>query len=233
MAVIFDLDGTLLDTPHAIVTAFLAVFEAMNKEGVKASDVRATIGMPLDIAFAGLLAVDKHDPSVSWAAKKYVALFREMVLPNAKSLVFPGVLEGLESLKCRGVLMAVATSKAYKNAESLLKAAGLFDYFDVVVGADQVTKPKPHPEMGLLVMKELGITANQAVMVGDTTHDVLMGRGAGMHTVAVTYGIHDSAVLEAAGAHKIVDSFQYVISHIGALPCCAGVYEKPVSSQKL
>lgn len=220
MAVIFDLDGTLVDSPQGIVKAFLAVFKVMNKDGVDAAAVRATIGMPLAKAFGDLLTLSPDHPDVLVAMEQYQMLFREIVLPDAKSLIFPDVEEGLKSIKSRGIPMAVATNKAHKNAKALLKAVGLFDYFDVVVGSDQVTNQKPHPEMGFLVMNKLGITAEDAIMVGDTTHDMLMGKDSGMHTIAVTYGIHDANVLKVVEPHKIVDNFKAVLLHIDSLPCC-------------
>jgi pseudouridine-5'-phosphate glycosidase len=210
--VIFDLDGTLVDTPRAIVETFAAVFAAMAIPPRDPAAIRATIGLPLEKAFGQLLGVAMDDAIVAQAVAHYQTLFKELVLPRASSLIFPGVAEGLAALRDRGVLLAVATSKFYASADALLKAAGLRDHFEIVVGADQVAAPKPSPEIGLLIMTELGVSAERAVMVGDTTHDLLMAKAAGMRSIAVTYGVHSAQELASTDPTWIVDTFGDVLS---------------------
>lgn len=210
-AYIFDLDGTLIDTPSGIVETFIEVLTSMGVKNTDAPTIRATIGLPLEKAFGSLLQVDPNDVKVANAITQYQLFFKKIVLPNAKKLIFPGVEKGLETLKSQGFLLAVATSKFYASAEALLKAAGLFEYFNLVVGADQVSHPKPHPEMGFLVMKKLDVLPENAVMVGDTTHDLLMAKDAGMHSIAVTYGIHDIEKLKLSKPTWIVNTFDEVL----------------------
>ena len=212
-AVVFDLDGTLIDTPRGIVESFTAALISMNVAVSDPAAIRATIGLPLEQAFANLLGVDKADDQVGLGIKQYQICFKEIVLPKAQELIFPGVVEGLALLKAQGFILAVATSKFYASAEALLKAAGLWDYFHLVIGADQVTHPKPHPEMGELVMRKLGILAENTVMVGDTTHDILMAKGANIRSIAVTYGVHDLEKLQSAEPTWIVDSFDGVLDY--------------------
>ncbi|KJK50393.1 hydrolase [Lentzea aerocolonigenes] len=209
--VIFDLDGTLVDTPRGIVTTFAAVFAQLGLPTVDSGSVRATIGLPLPVAFAKVLGIPDDDPVVARCVEFYLSTFREIVLPKAPRLVFPGVADGLRSLREGGFLLAVATSKYLANAEALLVAAGLREEFSVVVGADQVSRPKPDPESGLLVLQRLGVSAANAVMVGDTTHDVLMAHGAGMSSIGVTYGVHSGEQLLSANPTWLVDSFPGVV----------------------
>jgi phosphoglycolate phosphatase len=210
-AVIFDLDGTLVDTPRAIVETFTAAFAAMGVPARDGDAIRATIGLPLERAFATLLGVAVDDGQVVLGVKQYQLLFKELILPRAASLIFPGVAAGLAALRDQGFLLAVATSKFYASADALLKAAGLRDHFHLVVGADQVAKPKPDAEMGHLIMDKLGVSAERAVMVGDTTHDLLMARGAGMRSVAVTYGVHSVQELTSSDPTWMVDTFEDVL----------------------
>jgi phosphoglycolate phosphatase len=210
-AAVFDLDGTLVDTPRGIVAAFTAAFESMGVRVPDPAAIRATIGRPLDTAFSTLLGIPPDDDRGALGVRRYQEMFREIVLPGAASLVFPGVADGLAALAGQGLRLAVATSKFRPNAEALLAAAGLRDHFAVVAGADQVTRPKPHPEMGWLVLGALGVPAEQAVMVGDTTHDLLMAAGAGMCSVAVTYGVHSLAELRTANPTWIADTFDDVL----------------------
>lgn len=213
-AVLFDLDGTLVDTPLAIVETFTAAFASMGVQARDPSAIRATIGLPLEQAFSRLLGAPLEDAQVSHGVKQYQVLFRELILPRAGRLVFPGVADGLSTLRGQGVALAVATSKFYASADALLKAAGLRDQFDLVLGADQVSKPKPNPEMGLLIMQKLEVSAERAVMVGDTTHDLLMARAAGMRSVAVTYGVHSVQELKSSEPTWMADTFGDVLKCI-------------------
>lgn len=211
-AMIFDLDGTLIDTPSGIVEAFSVALKSMGAASIDATAIRATVGLPLEKAFAGLLEIAPDDEKIPHAIKQYQAAFKEIVLPKAKELIFPGVIAGLTTLKARGFALAVATSKFYASAEALLKAAELWEFFDVVVGADQVTHPKPHPEMGHLVLQKLNVLPENAMMVGDTTHDILMARDAGMRTIAVTYGVHTITKLQSSEPTWMINAFADVLT---------------------
>lgn len=218
-AVLFDLDGTLLDTPAGIVRAFTAALADMSAPPADLLAVRATIGLPLPVAFSMLLDVPVEDPLVAAGIGHYQRCFREIVLPGAVDLVFPGVVNGLTRLREAGYPLAVATSKFYASADVLLVAAGLRNLFDEVLGADQVTNPKPHPEMAFALLDRLRSRPADAVMVGDTSHDLLMARAAGLRSVAVTYGVHSVAELVAAEPTWLVDSFAEAVQRIErALP---------------
>jgi phosphoglycolate phosphatase len=179
-----------------------------------ADAIRATIGTPIAQAFGTLLGVGSDDILVSDGIKQYQALFKERVLPMAQDLVFPGVVDGLATLRARGFTLAVATNKVYASADALLAAAGLRDLFTLVISADQVTHPKPHPETGHVILQRLGVSAERALMVGDTTHDLLMAKAAGMHSIGVTYGVHNREELRSAKPTWIADTFVEVLDCI-------------------
>ncbi|GGW75710.1 HAD family hydrolase [Streptomyces caelestis] len=210
----FDLDGTLVDSPRAIVETFAAAFEAMGVAPRDPADVRATIGLPLEQAFATLLGVSRDDARTAEGVARYQEAFRTVILPRAHSLVFPSVAEGLDELRRRGLDLAVVTSKFHASAEALLSAAGLLDRFSVLIGADDVTRPKPHPESGQVAIARCGAEPERAVMVGDTTHDLFMAQAAGVRSIAVTYGVHSRTELAAAGPSHIADSFDEVVAYI-------------------
>lgn len=220
--VIFDLDGTLVDTPRAIVEAFTATFVSMTVDTPDAAAIRATIGLPLERAFSTLLGVPPEDDKVTLGVKQYQVLFQELILPQAATLVFPGVADGLAALRGQGFTLAVATSKFYTSADALLKAAGLRDHFSMVVGADQVTHAKPHPEMGQLIMRELNVPPECAMMVGDTTHDLLMAAAIGIRSVAVTYGVHSVQELRSSNPTWLADTFDEALTHARTIKHGAG-----------
>ncbi|MBP2847450.1 HAD family hydrolase [Dickeya oryzae] len=215
--IIFDLDGTLVDTPSGIVSAFVTALRDLGMPVEDRSAIRATIGLPLEKAFSQLLSLPVEDERIAQAIRQYQAVFREQVLPQAPGLVFPGVVDGLSLLKRQGYMLAVATSKVFASASALLDAAGLAPFFDLVLGADMVTHPKPHPEMGLLAMSRLGAEASTTAMVGDTTHDLLMAKQAGIAAIAVTWGIHHAGQLKSAEPQVIVDTFGEVVGAAHAL----------------
>lgn len=209
--IIFDLDGTLIDTPTAIVEAFTAAFATMGVPDPGPAAVRATIGLPLERAFGELLGVSPDHPRAVEGVRRYGEMFRTMILPRASGLVFPDVVAGLSTLRARGLLLAVATSKFRASADAILAAAGLLDWFDLVVGVDEVPRPKPDPAMAEFVLGRTGVPADRAVMVGDTTHDLLMARAAGLRSVAVTYGVHGVDLLRACEPTWMVDAFPHVV----------------------
>ncbi|MEV0615739.1 HAD family hydrolase [Nonomuraea sp. NPDC050404] len=213
---VFDLDGTLVDTPRAIVETFTAAFGALGVAAPRPAAIRATIGLPLERAFGDLLAAAPDGELVTHAVRHYQRLYKEIILPRARELLFPGVTEGLDELRARGIALAVATSKFYASADALLRSAGLRDRFALVVGADQVSRPKPDPESGLLVLRTLGVAARHAVVVGDTTHDIHMAGAASMRSIAVTYGVHGAAELATASPTWVVGTFAEVVARLGA-----------------
>ncbi len=219
---LFDLDGTLMDTPQAIVDTFTASLASVGVHGVAAEAIRATIGRPLGEAFEHLIGEDGGAGAAATAVERYLELYRERIVPQAERLLYPGVVEGLASLRSQGVILAVVTSKFTASAEALLIAGGVRDRFAMVVGADAVAQPKPHPEAGLLVTAKLGFQPGETVMVGDTTHDILMAHNAGMDSVAVTYGIHPPAVLDTAAPTWTASSFPAAVEHILAAEPAVG-----------
>jgi phosphoglycolate phosphatase len=211
---VFDLDGTLIDTSTAIVDTFTAVFAAMQLPCPDPAAIRATIGQPIEQAFARLMRLPLDDEQVISATRCYVSQFREHVLSRARELVFPGVADGLAELSAHGVALAVATGKYRASADALLTAAGLRDRLSLVVAADHVLRPKPHPEMLRHVMRTLPAPASRMVMVGDTTRDLLMARAAGVRSIAVTYGVHSRRELSWAEPTCIADDFDHVVYHL-------------------
>jgi phosphoglycolate phosphatase len=107
LAIIFDLDGTLIDTPRGIVESFTVALQTMGLESIDPLAIRATIGLPLDVAFSNLLSVERDHQSVQQSIVLYQTSFRDIVLPKAKDLIFPGVAKGLEVLKSKGKFLKV------------------------------------------------------------------------------------------------------------------------------
>ncbi len=212
--VIFDLDGTLLDTPRSIVETITATFAAMQFEKCSFDEMRATIGLPLEIAFSTLTNLRSNHDLITSAVKKYQTLYKEMILPKAKELLFPNVESSLRYLRDNNYKLAIITNKIYQSAVSILSSSEILHYFDVVVGADLVAHRKPHPEAANRVLNKLGVLSENTVMVGDTHHDILMAKNAGIQSIAVTYGIDAKKDLALSHPTWIVDNFSEVLKII-------------------
>jgi len=212
-AVIFDLDGTLVDTPAAIVETALTVLRARDGRIVpEAQVIRATIGLPLTVAFSSLLGLSADSTEVEAAVAEYRRLWRANVVPRSAELLYPGVAEGVQVLRELGLRLAVATSKVQTGAVAQLAAAGIARHFDVIAGYDAVERPKPDPQLALYVLERLGVRPDAAIVVGDTTHDLLMARGAGLRAIAVTYGAHDGPTLATESPAFVAHDFPEVVS---------------------
>ena len=208
-AVIFDLDGTLVDTPAAIVaTARAAARRPLADEAL----IRAAIGLPLELALARVLGLEPGAAEVQAAIERYRLLWRAEVGPHLGSLVYPGVRDGLLALRERGLRLGVATGKAQAGADQSIDQAGLRLCLDVVAGHDRVPRPKPHGDLALLVLRELFVHASQAVVVGDSALDVAMAHAAGVRSIAVTYGAQSESELRAARPTWLARSFPEVVA---------------------
>ncbi|MCX8957293.1 HAD family hydrolase [Erwinia psidii] len=227
--VMFDLDGTLFDTAQAIPLTFNAAFRALGLPAFSADEIRVTIGLPLEKAFSDLMNLAVDHPQVICAVNEYQRQFKTIILPAAKDLLFPGVATGLEHLHSSGFRLSVTTNKFSHSANTLLSAAGIAHFFDIVVGADEVASKKPHPESGQKILDFFQADKSQAIMVGDTTHDILMANNLGSASIAVSYGIHDKNTLIAARPGILVDSFDDVVKQCHEMTARAVAGESSVN----
>ena len=216
-AVVFDLDGTLVDTPRVIVETALAALAHCGRSGPTPEAIRATIGLPLTIAFSGLLGLPDDSADVRAVVEEYRRLWRANVIPHSAELLFPGVAAGVAALRELGLRLGVATSKVQSGAIAQLEAAGIARHFDVIAGYDAVSRPKPEPDLALHVLDRLGVPAADAIAVGDTTHDLLMARAAGLRALAVTYGAHDEATLRTEDPEWLAHDFAEVVTIVRGL----------------
>ncbi len=204
--VIFDCDGTLVDSQHGIVAA---MEEACAGEGLvpPARDViLGGVGLSLVPAVARLLP-DADRSTVERVADGYRAAFRRLRLdPDHHEPLYDGIAELVEMLSTRDDhLLGVATGKSVRGVDALFDRFGFHGHFATVQTAD--THPsKPHPAMIAKAMAETGCAAEATVMIGDTTFDVEMARNAGVAAIGVSWGYHSTVHLHRAGADAVAES---------------------------
>ncbi len=190
--VIFDWDGTIMDSTHTIVAAIQAACLDMGLPVPTVAQASWVIGLSLDEALHR--AVPDLTPS---QLPRFLERYRiHYLLKDPQLRMFDGIIDMLNELKEQGVLMAVATGKSRVGLDRVLNGMNLGRYFDATRTADQ-TFSKPHPAMVQEILEELGVPASEAVMVGDTSHDIQMAQAAGTDSIAVTYGAHTADELLA------------------------------------
>lgn len=194
--VLFDLDGTLLDTGPLILASWRHVRDTF---GISADDddFRRGMGRPLVEVLGQFARDDAERASLVSAYREHnLALHDEMVKP------FAGVREVLDALRAAGIAIGVVTSKLRAVAERGLRVTDL--QVDVVVGPDDVERPKPDPQPVWLALGRLGAEPPRALMVGDSPHDVLAAKRAGVESVGVRWGMFALAELEEAAPDHLV-----------------------------
>lgn len=197
---IFDWDGTLMDSEAHIVECLEKAMEAVDQEPLPGTQLRQVIGLGLEEAISGIM------PSASKSVhQRAVTAFREHFLsPHpTPSKLFPGVEAVLEQLSNQGYAMAVATGKSRRGLDKVLQQTGLGSYFPVTRCADE-TFSKPHPLMLEEILMDMDTAADRALMVGDTEFDLLMAANAGVPAVGVSYGVHAIERLQLASPLEIL-----------------------------
>ena len=211
--VLFDLDGTLVDTAPDLTAAVNAVLREHHRPDVAVAAVRNMIGdgtaKMVERAFA---ATGSVPADLSPVVQRFLAVYAGGVANQ--SVVYPGVPETLEKLAAAGCRLAVCTNKPDALAEQLLTALDLRRHFAVVVGGD-VPHRKPDPRHLQLTLERLGATGLAAVMVGDAGNDVASARAAGMPVVLVPYG-YTAVPASQLGADVVLNAF-------GDLPVALGL----------
>jgi phosphoglycolate phosphatase len=201
--IVFDWDGTLLDSTAGIV---VAIQEAARDLGLPVPTREAAshvIGLGLQDALRGAV------PSLPEARyREFSEAYRRHFLARQADMeLFPGVRGLLDELRAAEYRLAVATGKSRRGLDQALKMTGLEPLFHATRCADE-TQPKPHPAMLLELMAELSLAREDLLMIGDTSHDLGMARSAGVDAVAVAYGAHPPDYLQAWEPRACVHSVE-------------------------
>jgi phosphoglycolate phosphatase len=214
--VIFDLDGTIVDSQANIVRAVKAVAAALDVPEPALSEIPLVIGLSLDEALLRLfpnIDSDTHQQMDTTYRKLFMQLRSS---PDYSEPLFPGTLEALDALTQEGFLLGIATGKAQRGVDYLLKRHGLGGRF--VTSQTPDTAPgKPHPGMVLNALKETGVDAKNAVMIGDTAFDIQMAQAANVSSIGVSWGNHPPDELVQAGAHRMIDHLDDLLHAVQGL----------------
>jgi phosphoglycolate phosphatase len=182
--IVFDWDGTLMDSEAQIVSCLRAVLHDLSLEPLNDETLRNVIGLGLREAVDAL--VPGRDEEFH---QTFITCYREHWFKSGESSLFSGVVDMLDAFRYQQLLLGVATGKSRRGLDRVLGETGLASCFDATRCADEAPS-KPHPQMLLDLMDQLGVTPEQTVMVGDTEYDMQMATNAGVAKIAVTTGVH-------------------------------------------
>jgi phosphoglycolate phosphatase len=201
--VIFDVDGTLVDSQGDIIASMHAAFGAVGLATPPRAEILGIVGLSLDVALARLAP----QADTARMVQAYKDSYADLRIRNgaASSPLYPGVRQALDVLAAQeDVLLGLATGKSKRGLDSLIETHG-FDGLFVTRQVADFHPSKPHPSMIQTALRETGVEAAHAVMIGDTRFDLEMAAAAGVAGVGVTWGYHPKAQLTPA--HALIDSF--------------------------
>ena len=185
---VFDCDGTLVDSQHAIITCMQAAFDYER------------LPRPSDNQIRSIQIIERirNGYRAEWEKLKISAELQEPL--------YPGAVTALEELKVRGWRLGIATGKSYRGLIHTLKMHHILEHFLTLQTADRA-RGKPDPEMLLNAMVEIKASPTATVMIGDTTFDMEMAQTAGISAIGVNWGYHNCLDLKKSGAYSVIDSF--------------------------
>ena len=200
--IVFDWDGTVMDSTAVIASSIQAACRDMGFAEPSDAAAKHVIGLGLQEALRQAvpdLQENQRDD--------LVARYRHHFLSQGEAIpLFEGAQQTIAQLHTAGHWLAVATGKSQQGLKRAMQTSGMESYFHATRTADQ-TFSKPHPAMLLEIMDELGVTAQRALMVGDTTHDLQMARNAGVDSIGMTHGAHPVDLLRALEPLALIDDF--------------------------
>ncbi len=218
--IVFDCDGTLVDSQDKICAAMRQAFEANGLSVPARERLLGVVGLSLPIAFARLAEGSADGPA--YQIDSLVAAYRNAfstlrAAPDDLEPLYPGARAAVEALARRSdTVLGMATGKSQRGAHRVLGRHGLSACFATIHTSDDAPS-KPHPGMVLAAMAATGAAPHETVMIGDTTFDIEMAHAAGARAIGVTWGYHQPAALVQVGADAMIDHFDELEAAIDRL----------------
>ena len=179
MTILFDLDGTLIDSTEAILESFHATFKAYGFPSPKDEEIKSLIGHPLDVMYKELGVQE----TIVWdIVDAYKEHYRE--ISTQKTILLPFAKEAVE-LASRYARVGIVTTKTGKYSQILMEHFEIMQYFEVLIGREHVQNPKPHPEPIEKALEILKVTKENCWMIGDTRMDMIAAKNAGIKSVGI------------------------------------------------
>jgi pyrophosphatase PpaX len=206
--ILFDLDGTLIDTNDLIITTYLHTLDKYYPKQYKREDILPFIGPTLHEAFGSI------DPD---RVEEMILEYRTFNIANHDELVkeFAGVLETVQTLKEKGYKLGIVTTKRHDVTMKGLRLMNLDALFEVIIAYDHVSKTKPDPEPIFKALEQLNSTPEETIMVGDNHHDILAGKNAGTLTAGCAWSIKGREYIAKYEPDYILENMMDLITILG------------------
>ncbi|MBI5966913.1 MAG: HAD family hydrolase [Deltaproteobacteria bacterium] len=206
--VIFDLDGTLIDSYEAIYLSFQFAYQNMGLQPLPFDEVKRVVGYGLRNTFRDLLGEERVPEALRLFRQKYEDLYRQ------NTSLLPGAREVSKALHERGIKLAVATNKLGRFSREIFQHFGMDKLFAVIVGDEDVSHNKPHPEMLLYAIEKMGLPNEEVIFVGDSLIDIQTGKNAGVRVFVVPTGVARREELEKAQPAVIMDRLTDLLKYL-------------------
>lgn len=208
---IFDLDGTLIDSKRDLADSVNATRVHMGRESIDDEVVSSWVGNGAPVLIRRAMGPDAPEDEVERALAYFLAYYRDHMLDH--TVLYPGVREGLDELGAAGVRMAVLTNKPVRFSQALIAGLGVGEHFFRVYGGNSFDQKKPHP-IGIDTLRdEAAAAAERTLMIGDSAVDVLTARNAGVPSCGVTWGLQPEG-LRAERPDLLVDRMDELTDYV-------------------
>ena len=198
--ILFDLDGTLIDSTEAILESFSVAFKSFNKLVPDSEKIKSLIGYPLDVMFVRL---GIEETQADMFVQEYKRHYRK--ISCQKTILLPGAKDAIK--KAFGFArLGIVTTKTGRYSRKLLEHLNLMQYFEVLIGREDVINPKPHPEPILKALKCMNVKDENCWMIGDTLLDVQSAKSANITPIALTCGYGKK--------EELSDSCEYIVEDV-------------------
>ncbi|MET0868850.1 MAG: HAD-IA family hydrolase [Pseudorhodoplanes sp.] len=205
--IVFDCDGTLVDSQHMICAAMQRAYDAHGIDCPPRETVLSIVGLSLRPAFEALGREQKDFPIEGMIERYKQAFFELRHSPEHQEPLYPGARESILSLSVReDCVLGIATGKSQRGVRAILQHHDLLSHFATIMTADDAPS-KPDPGMLLNAMRETGAQPHDTVMIGDTSYDMEMARAAGVGAIGVKWGYHAPEILQMSGADRLLSDY--------------------------
>jgi len=214
--IIFDLDGTLIDSSPDLALAINHMLKSIGRETFSTDTIHYWVGNGAETlvkrALSGSATIDETLDPIMW--KEALKIFLDFYAKNlaVATVTYPHVSETLKRLKELGYRLAIVTNKPFPFVEPILNALGLMENFELILGGDSLDKKKPDPLPLLHVCKELNISVEESIMVGDSKNDIQAANACNMQSIGLTYGYNYGENISVHNPSVVFDNFADILT---------------------
>ncbi|GMK48813.1 pyrophosphatase PpaX [Paenibacillus glycanilyticus] len=206
---LFDLDGTIMDTNELIIRSFMESLKGLVPEDFGREHIIPSMGLTLEAQFQNFTGLTDVGHLIKAYRTVNTKLHDELLRP------FPYTNEVMKDLHEQGIQIGVVTTKIRMSTERGMKFCGLYDYVDAFVTVDDVVNPKPHPEPVLMALEMLNADPATTIMIGDSAVDMISAKEAGVIPVGVAWSLKGGELLKENGAQYIIDDMRELYAFAG------------------